>query len=102
MTEPVPSTIQHTKALLQDLGTSGIGEGRVTIVLINRVRSGIQLSWDQVQQQLGHKIAVIFTPAPELAYQASSNNIPIVIQQPDSLTAQQFLKLAEKIAQRKS
>lgn len=102
VTEPVPSTIQHTKALLQDLGTSGIGEGRVTIVLINRVRSGIQLSWDQVQQQLGHKIAVIFTPAPELAYQASSNNIPIVIQQPDSLTAQQFLKLAEKIAQRKS
>jgi MinD-like ATPase involved in chromosome partitioning or flagellar assembly len=49
---------------------------------------------------LGHTIAVIFTPAPELAYQASAHNLPIVLQQPDSLTSQQFSKLAERITQR--
>jgi len=49
---------------------------------------------------LGRNISIIFTPAPELAYQAALHNLPIVIQQPDSLTAQQFVKLAEKIAQR--
>ncbi len=98
--EPVPTTIQHTKLLLDDMIEIGMGDGRVTIALINRVRSGIQLSWGQVQEQLGHSIAIVFTPAPELAYQAAANHIPMVIQQPDSLTAQQFKKLAEKIAQR--
>jgi MinD-like ATPase involved in chromosome partitioning or flagellar assembly len=96
----VPQSITHTKSLIQDLVSSGTGEGRITLVLVNRVRSGVQLSWSQVQEQLGQTIAVIFTPAPELAYQASVHNLPIVQQQPDSLTAQQFNKLAERIAQR--
>ncbi|HSF80972.1 MAG TPA: response regulator [Anaerolineales bacterium] len=100
VTEPVPTTVQHTKSLLNDMIELGIGDGRVTVALINRARSGIQLSWGQVQEQLGHNIAVIFTPAPELAYQAAENNVPMVIQQPDGLTAQQFSKLAERIAQR--
>jgi DNA-binding response OmpR family regulator len=98
--EPVPQSITHTKALIQDLVSSGIGEGRITLVLVNRIRSGVQLSWSQVQEQLGHTISVIFTPAPELAYQASAHNLPIVLQQPDSLTSQQFSKLAERITQR--
>jgi pilus assembly protein CpaE len=98
--EPVPQTIIQTKSLLDDLIAAGIGEGRITVVLVNRIRSGVQLSWSQVQEQLGRNISIIFTPAPELAYQASVNNVPIVIQQPDSLTAQQFGKLAEKIVQR--
>ena len=100
VTEPIPTTIQHTKILINDMIETGIGDGRITIALVNRVRSGIQLSWGQVQEELGHNIAVIFTPAPELAYQSSANNIPMVLQQPDSLTAQQFTKLADKIAQR--
>ena len=100
ITEPFPTTIQHTKFLINDMIDLGVGDGRITIALVNRVRSGIQLSWSKVQEELGHNIAVIFTPAPELAYQASANNAPMVIQQRDSLTAQQFSKLAEKVAQR--
>jgi pilus assembly protein CpaE len=98
--EPVPQSIMQTKTLINDLIESGIGEGRITPVLVNRIRSGVQLSWSQVQEQLGRNIAIIFTPAPELAYQASTHNLPIVIQQPDSLTAQQFTKLAERVSQR--
>ncbi|HEX7976229.1 MAG TPA: response regulator [Anaerolineales bacterium] len=100
VTEPVPQTLLQTKILIDDLVAKGIGEGRIDIVLVNRVRSGIQLSWSQAQEQLGRSIAAIFTSAPELAYQASLNNVPMVIQQPDSLTAQQFAKLAEKVVQR--
>jgi DNA-binding response OmpR family regulator len=98
--EPVPQTIVQTKALINDLINLGVGEGRITLVLVNRIRSGVQLSWSQVQEQIEHNIAVIFTPAPELAYQASEHNLPIVLQQPDSLTAQQFSKLAERVSQR--
>jgi MinD-like ATPase involved in chromosome partitioning or flagellar assembly len=78
---------------------SGIGEGRLKITLVNRVRSGVQLSLEQVQDQLGHTISASITPAPELAYQASLHNLPLVIQQPDSLTAQQYGKLAQEITQ---
>jgi DNA-binding response OmpR family regulator len=98
--EPVPQTLIQSKVLIDDLIAKGIGESRITIVLVNRIRSGVQLSWSQVQEQLGKNISVIFTPAPELAYQASAHNLPLVIQQPDSLTAQQFVKLAEKVVQR--
>jgi CheY-like chemotaxis protein len=98
--EPAPQSLVQSKALIEDLVLKGIGEGRISIVLVNRVRSGMQLSWSQVQEQLNRNVLVIFTPAPELAYQATIHNVPMVVQQPESLTAQQFSKLAERVAQR--
>ncbi len=93
--EPFPYTLVRTKSLIEDLIEKGFGEGRVNIVLVTRQRTEMQLSWTQVKEQLGHELAVAFTPAPELVYQAAKSNIPVVIQQPDSLTSQQFNKLAE-------
>ncbi len=98
--EPSPNNVLQTKNLIQDMGALGIGEGRVRVALVNRVRSSVQLNLSQVQEDLGHKIATVFTPAPELAYQASASNQPMVIQQPGSITAQQFDKLAALITQR--
>lgn len=100
LVEPMPNTITHTKVLFDDLVSSGISDGCITPVLVNRHRSGMQLSWSQVQEQLGRQISVVFTPAPELAYQAANNNLPMIRQQPDSITAQQFSKLAERVLQR--
>jgi MinD-like ATPase involved in chromosome partitioning or flagellar assembly len=96
----VPQSVLQTKALIDDLLEKGIPGDNISIVLVNRVRSGMQLSWSQVQDQLGRSVSVIFTPAPDLAYQASLKNIPMVLQQSDSLTAQQYAKLAEKVALR--
>ena len=98
--EPVPYTILQSKTLIQDLTDSGFTKSQMMVVLINRVRSSVQLSWAQVQEQLGYNISTIFTPAPEHTYQASTHNIPIVIQQPDSLTTEQFNKLAKKVINR--
>ena len=67
--------------------------------MINRVRSGIQMNWSQVQEDMGHKITVVITPTPELAYQATATNLPMVIKQPFSMTAKQFEKLATAITQ---
>jgi MinD-like ATPase involved in chromosome partitioning or flagellar assembly len=76
----------------------GFGEGRVNLVLVNRNRSDLQLSWTQVKEQLGKELAVAFTPIPELTYQAAKNNVPVVIMQPESLTGQQFSKLADLVS----
>ena len=66
---------------------------------MNRVRSGMQLNWSEVQDEMRHKITVVVTPTPELAYQAAATNIPMVIKQPFSMTAKQFEKLASAITE---
>jgi CheY-like chemotaxis protein/MinD-like ATPase involved in chromosome partitioning or flagellar assembly len=91
--EPVPNNVQQTKDMFQAMVEHGLGEGRITNVLINRQRTSIQLSWEQVEEQFGRTIATVFTPVPELAYQASRANNPMIIHDPDSITAQQFNKL---------
>ncbi len=95
--EPSPNNITQTKILIQDLINSGIGEGRFIIILINRQRIGIQLSLEQAENQLERKIDQIFTPVPELAYQASAINTPMILHAQDSLTSEQFRDLAKLI-----
>jgi CheY-like chemotaxis protein/MinD-like ATPase involved in chromosome partitioning or flagellar assembly len=92
--EPIPATVRQTRLLLANLFELGIGEGRTRVTLYNRLRSSVQLTWAQVQEELGYKIDTVFTPAPELAYQAASDSKPMVMQQPGSITAQQFEKFA--------
>jgi pilus assembly protein CpaE len=95
--EPTPMNIIQTRALFQDLINLGIGEGLFVSVLINRQRSGVQLSLDQAADQLGREIDHVFSPVPELAYQASRTHVPMVERSPDSLTAEQFGKLAASL-----
>ncbi len=99
--EPMPNTVTRTKLLIDDLTEKGFTKSRVlTLVLINRIRSDIQLSWTQVQEALGIPITSIITPAPELAYQASTRSTPMILAQPDGIVAQQYVKIASTIAQR--
>ena len=92
--EPVPHNVRQTKKIIQDLLELGIAENHIRFALVNRIRSSVQMNWSQVQEELGHKISTVFTPAPELAYQSAAVHQPMVIQQPGSITAQQFDKLA--------
>jgi len=95
--EPTPTNVNQTKALIDDLATLEISGDRVRTILINRIRSSIQLNWKQVENDLGYKLAAVLTPAPELAFQASVSHIPMVMQQPGNITAQQYQKLASTI-----
>jgi pilus assembly protein CpaE len=98
--EPIPNTIVRTQTLVEELAKKGFGEGRVNTVLYNRQRTEMQYSLAQVQMEYRHPISIVFTAAPELAYQCSKVNVPLVIQHPDNLTSQQFAKLADNIAKR--
>ena len=98
--EPIPHTLTRTHILIDALAARGFGEGRVNTVLYNRQRTEMQFSLAQVQKEYKHPISIVFTAAPELVYQASRNNVPLVVQHPDNLTSQQFLKLADSISKR--
>jgi hypothetical protein len=82
---------------MQDLINSGISEGRFITTLINRQRSGVQLSWEQTENQLERKIDQIFTPVPELAYQSAVMKTPMIQRADDTMTADQFRELAQLI-----
>lgn len=97
--DPLPFTVTRTKVLIEDLNERGFDDGRLFVALVNRTRTDLQLTWAQVREQLGRDLAVAFTAAPELIFQAAKGNVPAVMMQPDSLTTQQFTKLADTITQ---
>jgi MinD-like ATPase involved in chromosome partitioning or flagellar assembly len=92
--EPNPQSVVQGKALIRDLMDIGLGEGQINSIVVNRVRSSVQLTVSQVQEQLGRNPTIVFTPEPELAYQASTQKIPMVLLQPEGLATHQFEKLA--------
>jgi CheY-like chemotaxis protein len=98
--EPIQHTIVRTLSLVDELTKRGFGEGRINTVLYNRQRTEMQYSLAQVQMEYQHPISIVFTAAPELTYQCSKANVPLVMQHPDNLTSQQFAKLADNIAKR--
>lgn len=97
---PEPLVVQQTAALLGDLMSIGIEEQRLVPILVNRFESSPPLTLQQVENQLGYPISAVLTPATELAQQASMSNNPMVIQQPNSVTTKQYMKLTEMIAAR--
>jgi len=95
--DPIPISTKQTIDMVNDLLEIGISKEIIHFALVNRIRSSVQLNLTQVQKELGYKITTVFTPAPELAYQATINNNPIVVQQPESTTANQFENLSDQI-----
>jgi CheY-like chemotaxis protein len=92
--EPASNSAIHSRALINDLTELGFNKRTIQAVVVNRIRSEIQLNWSQVQEMLGQEPIVAVTPAPELLYMATRMKTIAVLSQPESLTAQQFTKLA--------
>lgn len=95
--EGAPNTILHTKALISDLEKLGIGRERISAILNNRIRSDTRLPQSVVQDKLEHPITVTLTPAPELMGQATRMQTAAILCQPEGVTAQQILKLADRL-----
>ncbi len=98
--EGSPSTITHTKLLIDEIANQGIDKMSILVVLNNRVRSESQMSWTDVQQKLGHSITSTLTPAPEMFIAAARLQTPAVLSQPTNVTSQQILKIADLILER--
>lgn len=98
--EGMQTSIQHTKFLLSEIANMNINLDTVSVVLNNRQRSDAQIPWAQVQEKLGHSIAVTLTPAPELFLQTTRMKTPAVVAQPTNMTSQQFLKIVDAIIER--
>ena len=95
--EPVfPSNIMAL-TLLEELENDGISRHKISMALINRIRTSLQIPWRQVETDLGVELAGIISPAPEQAHQASQGGMPIVLSHPDSLVSDQLRKIAQGV-----
>jgi pilus assembly protein CpaE len=94
VTDPLPNTILHTRALLDDLLKMGVKAAQLKVVLNNRLRSETILPVMEVQNRLGFPLAATITPAPELFDLAVRARKIAFSLQPNSLTARQIEKLA--------
>ncbi len=95
--EPVANALEHTKVLMQDLIGLGVPKENLKIIVVNRIRSDTQLTMAQIETQLGEIPAVAITPAPELIYLANRMKTTAIAARDDSLTIQQFAKLAAAV-----
>jgi pilus assembly protein CpaE len=100
ITDPTRLSVLQTKALLADLNTLGLTTGKIDVVIVNRAPSSIQMSWQQAEQLLGYKVALIITPAAELAQQAVEAGMPMVLVRPESFTAEQIKQLTTQVVQK--
>jgi CheY-like chemotaxis protein len=97
LAEPVANPLAHTRLMLNDLADLGVNKRVLQVVLVNRIRSDTQLNMAQVEEQLGQTPLVAITPAPELLYMATRMKTTAISARPDSLTFQQFAKLAGSV-----
>lgn len=94
-----PSNVQYAKLLIDEMVLLRIKRENMTAILNNRQRADAQKP-AQVQEKLGHPISVALTPAPEIFLQATRIHSPAVISQPNSITSEQFLKIADAVIKR--
>ncbi len=98
VSEPIYPSNAITRSLLEELQSSGIGRHKISLALVTRERTSMQIPWQQVAADLGLDMAGLVSPAPEQAHQASQNGTPLVLLHPDSLVSDQIRKLSEGLA----
>jgi pilus assembly protein CpaE len=97
--EPDPITMPLTRALLDDLNANGVSTKKIVGVLINRVRTEAAMNPNMVQEAIGLEVRAVFTPAPELAFQAARAHLAMVELEPDSFTTQQARNLISHLSE---
>lgn len=95
--EPNQITVDQTKLLLRDLSAGELGDSEISVILVNRIRSSMQVKLSDIQEQLGRQVLIVFSPEPELAYLASLEKSPLTLFRPENPLSQQFYALVEKL-----
>lgn len=95
--EPDELTVRRAARLMELLRKHGFGAARpLTVVTVNRGLSVVQ-PVSQIENTLARPVALGIPPAQELSAYAMRQMIPLSLAQPESLSAQQYARLAEMV-----
>ena len=98
VTEPDKIALTLAQKALDSLQAMGLKGSRIGIVVVNRSRSASTPTRSAIESTLGSELLSLFTPAPELFAQAAVEGMPVVWAQRNSLQADMFRELAQRIA----
>lgn len=98
--EPNPVALTMAKEMLQDMEPDGAAQGRVHLVVVNRVQSSVQTPWHEIEHALGHELRAIIPASHDQVFQAMRAAVPVVISQPGIPMATQLVKLVEDLSAR--
>jgi pilus assembly protein CpaE len=98
VSEPIYPSNSIARNLIEELAASGLGRQRISLALLTRERTSLQIPWQQMAADLGVELAGLVSPAPEQAHQSAQNGAPLVLLHPDTLVGDQMRKLAASIA----
>lgn len=96
-----PVTIIQTKAFIKNLDDLGINEDLIHLVMLNRSRLESAVPVNKVEERLGFPLSGVITPVQELAYQAALKSEPMIMHQPNGITANQINKLSRLLTFKK-
>ncbi len=97
--EPHRVALTLAQALLDEMTeTVQLPRHKINVVLIHKSRSAATFTKETIEGLLQHELAGTITPAPELAFQAAEEGVPMEMMQPKSLVAQQFRAIADYLA----
>jgi CheY-like chemotaxis protein/MinD-like ATPase involved in chromosome partitioning or flagellar assembly len=94
--DPSDITLSMARDLLSILKQSD--NLTIHLVVVNRVQINQQPPWHEVERLLNHEIRAIISAAPDLAYQAAEDGVPLFAYQPNAIVSSQIGKLAEDVA----
>lgn len=101
VTEPYSYSLELTHCLINDLTEYGFSKGKpINILSMNRLVSKNVLDPTRMHKILRQPVDYNFDIDLEYGYQAEETNIPIVIDHPDSVFAQQMANLSKSIDER--
>lgn len=99
--EPERTSIELARAVIPTLEQLGIRGNRLGLVVVSRARTSSPYTVDAISERLGLRPLAVISPAPELCSHASEISVPIVIDHPDALIAEQYRGLAQEIVLRR-
>jgi len=92
--EPQRMAVLLAQSLLALLEKAGLGADKVVPVVVNRSPSAATLGKAVIEGLLGRDLAVVVTPVPEAAFQASEQGAPLIMVQPGNIVSDQYRELA--------
>lgn len=96
--EPQRVSLVLGQALLSALSDAlNFPRHKISLVLVNKAPAAATFTREAIEGLLQHDLVGVIPPAPELAFQAIEQGIPMVMVQPTSLVAHQVKIVAEHL-----
>ncbi len=99
VTEPDQIALDLAKNAINSICDLGVGGSTLSVVMVNRTRSGSTYLKTEIEEMLGSTLLTVITPAPEMFFRANKEGMPVAIAQPDTLTADQLKELAKLVVE---